>query len=420
MDLVQHDVPRAIATLAEEYLSGLRVLILNGARQSGKTTLMQQIQGAVGGELRSLDDDDTLTAALADPAGFVTADERPLMIDEVQRGGDRVVLAVKSQVDRSREAGQYVLAGSTRFLTAPTLTESLAGRAGVLEVWPFSQGELEGRREHFVDLLFTDHTRLSRLKPPGIDRMEYLERVVRGGYPELQHINSARARDSWFRSYVASVTERDVREMARVREASAANLLLRALAATTAQELVTQTLSSRTDLSRATVDRYVHLLESVFMIHQLRPWSRNGLNRAIRRAKVHVVDSGLAAHLMGMTSASLARPTQRETGQLVETFGVNEIAKQASWADAQVRLHHYRHRDGAEVDLVLENARGQVVAIEIKAAMGANAGDFKHLRKVQQTVGDDFLHGIVLHLGERVLPFGDRMTALPLGCLWRH
>lgn len=420
MDVAPHDVPRAITALAEEYLAGLRVLILNGARQSGKTTLMQQIREVVGGELRSLDDDDTLAAALADPAGFVATDQGPLMIDEVQRGGDRLVLAVKSQVDRSREAGQYVLAGSTRFLTAPTLTESLAGRAGVLEVWPFSQGELEGRREQFVDLVFTEGAQLSRLPSPGIDRGHYLERVVRGGFPEIQHISSPRTRDSWYRSYISSITERDVREMAKVREASAAELLLRALAAMTAQELVTQTLSSRTALGRETVDRYVHLLESVFMIHRLRPWSRNGLNRAIRRSKVHLVDSGLASHLTGMTAPLLARPTQRETGQLVETFAVNEVAKQATWADEHVRLHHYRDRDGAEVDLVLENARGQIVGVEVKAAMGASERDFRHLRKLRDLVGHDFRQGIVLHLGDRVLSFGDGMTALPLGCTWRH
>jgi predicted AAA+ superfamily ATPase len=411
---------RHIAPLAQELLSALRVLILNGPRQAGKTTLMCELAELTDGDLRNLDEENLLRAALHDPTSFVTSRRRPVLIDEVQRAGDPLVLAVKAQVDRSNERGQFVLAGSTRFLTEPTLTESLAGRAAIIEVWPFTQGEIEQRPERFIDLAFDEPETLVCLESPGLSRDDYLSRISRGGLPEAVTIDSDRARSAWFSSYVTGVTERDVREMARVREPSAAGSVLRALAAMTAQELQTQTLSSRTDHSRATVDRYVYLLESVFMIHQLPAWSRNALSRAVRRSKVHMIDTGLACHLLGVSADQLARPACREVGPLVETFVVNELAKQATWAERQVRLHHYRQRNGGEADLILEDARGRVVAVEVKASMSVQAHDFKHFDHLSHHLGDDFVAGLVVYLGDHTLSFGDRMTAVPLGCIWRH
>jgi predicted AAA+ superfamily ATPase len=411
---------RHVAHLAQELLGGLRVLILNGPRQAGKTTLMRELASITGGDLRNLDEENMLRAALTDPGGFVRSRHRPVMIDEVQRAGDPLVLAVKAQVDRSNERGQFVLAGSTRFLTEPTLTESLAGRAAIVEVWPFSQGELEQRPERFIDLAFDEPAALIDLDPPDLSREDYLTRVTCGGFPEAVMVESERARSAWFDGYVAAVTERDVREMARIREPSAAVTILGALAAMTAQELQTQMLSSRTDFSRATVDRYLSLLESVFMVHRLPPWSRNALNRAVRRPKLHMIDTGLASHLVGVSAEQLARPGCREVGPLVETFVVNELAKQATWAERDVRLFHYRQRNGGEADLILEDRRGRIVAVDVKSSMGVHEQDFRHFERLSDLLGDDFVQGLVVYLGERVLSFGSRMTAVPLGCLWRH
>lgn len=265
------EIPRQIGTRSAEYLASLRVLVLNGPRQAGKTTLLNQLIAVDGGELRSLDDEAVLSATLNDPAGFVQSGSRPLCIDEVQRGGDALVRAVKSVVDKDRARGQFVLAGSTRFLGDPTLHESLAGRAGVLEVLPFSESELAGTRGDFLDIAFSGGASDIQRRPLSTTREEYLETMVRGGFPEVQRMQTPRVRAAWFRGYVQAVTDSDLRTMARINEPSAAGAVLRGLAALSGQQLVTTTLAERADLSRATVERYTELLEAVFLVHRLRP-----------------------------------------------------------------------------------------------------------------------------------------------------
>lgn len=409
---------RRSESLCLEYLAAFRVLVISGPRQAGKTTLMRQLLQA-GGELRSLDEPSLLAAARTDPAGFVLSEALPLMVDEVQRAGNPLVLAVKARVDERPDRGQYVLAGSTRFLTEPSLGESLAGRAAVVQVWPFSQGELQGRRESFVDLAFTEPDRWRSAPPLALTRSDYLQRLVAGGFPEPCRMGSSRLRRAWFANYVAAVTERDIREMARVREPNAAATVLRSLAAQTSQLLVTANVAARTGLTRATVDRYVDLLEAVMLVHRLPAWSRSPVSRAVKHAKVHMVDTGLAAHLQGVSAAGLARPGAPEVGPLLETFVVNEIMKQVGWAERPVRLSHYRDRDGAEVDLLLEDDRGDLVAIGVKAALSVSAADARHLRMLQGRVGQEFRHGFVVYLGERALSLGPGVTALPLGLLWQ-
>jgi uncharacterized protein len=206
--------------------------------------------------------------------------------------------------------------------------------------------------------------------------------------------------------------------MARVNQPSAAGAALRALAAMTGQVLVATAVAQRADLTRPTFERYVGLLESVFLIHRLPPWSRNVLSRAVRHPKVYLVDTGLAAHLMGATTANLGRPGAPELGGLVETFMVNELIKQATWSDSSVRFYHFRNRDGIEVDLVAELDDGHCFPFEAKASSTVNLADFRPLRSVAEQLGDSFRHGFVVYLGDQVLSFGPRLTAVPLGCLW--
>lgn len=403
-----------------EYLASLRVLVLNGPRQSGKTTLLNQLMTTDGGELVSLDDEVTLGAALNDPAGFVQSDVHPMFIDEVQRGGDALVRAIKSVVDRDNARGQFVLAGSTRFLGDPTLHESLAGRAGVLDVLPFSESELAGTKGDFLDAVFAGAApEIRRRRPLSTSREQYLEAMVRGGFPEVRQVLTARARQSWFRGYIQAVTDRDIRTMSRINEPSAAGAVLRGLAALSSQQLVTTTLAEKADLSRATVERYTELLEAVFLVNRLRPWSRNPLNQAVRRPKVHVVDTGLLCYLLNVNVATLAKPTSPHVGAVTETFVVNELRKQATWAETDVQLFHYRDSHGNhEVDVIAEATSGQVIGMEVKAGLTVRDADFRHLAVLKAKLGSDFVHGFVVYLGQQVLSFGDGLTALPLGALW--
>ena len=410
---------RACSVVAEEYLSTFRVVILNGPRQAGKTTLLRQMQHGHGGTLLNLDDEQLLQAAVGDPLAFATSGGEPRFIDEVQRAGDPLVRAIKAEVDATPSPGRYVLAGSTRFLATPSLSESLAGRGAVVDVWPFSQGEFEGRFENFVDIAFDEPDLLKSLPPSAVDRTGYFTRLCRGGFPEPALMKTARARRAWFRSYVRAIAERDIREMSRINEPSAITSLLAYLASITAQEHNSTNTSNKTGLHRTTVNRYVELLEAVFLVHRLPVWSRNLTARVVKHPKLHLTDTGLAASLLGISPESLAKPVAPARGPLVETFIVNELAKHATWSETAVRLHHWRVSGGAEVDVVLERDDGQVVGIEAKAKDTVTAEDFRGLTTLRDLLGDQFSLGVVFHTGRQGgIGFGDRLVSLPIAALW--
>lgn len=410
---------RGVRGPAAEFLQALRVVVLNGPRQAGKTTLMHQLRTVSGGEFRSLDDETHLVAATRDPVGYLDTDARPLFVDEVQRVGDPLVRAVKAAVDGDPRPGRFVLAGSTRFLSEPSLGESLAGRAGIVTVLPFTQGELQGAPESFLDRAFAgpDHGREHRGE--SLSRDDYLERIVRGGFREPASLPGARARRAWFANYANAVVERDLREMARVNQPSAADSVLRGLAALSGQLLVTSALAEKAGLQRATVERYVGLLEAVFLVHRLQPWSRNPLTRAVRHPKTYCIDSGLHCHLLGADLSSLARPDSPHVGSVIETFVVNELARQATWSETPVRLMHYRSPDGrTEVDTIVESDDGRFLAIEVKAAQSINERDTRHLVALARRHPESFVHGFLFYLGRHMVGLGDGLTALPLSSLW--
>jgi uncharacterized protein len=411
-------VERLVEPIAQEYLDAFRVVILNGPRQAGKTTLMQ-VMASKGGQVRNLDDSTELVAAINDPVGFISTSVHPLFIDEVQRAGEPLVHAVKADVDRDPRSGQFVLAGPTRFLTEPTLGESLAGRAAFLEVLPLSEGELSGQRKTFIDLAFDAPEALRNLPPTNLERRDYVRRFARGGFPEPALMAGERTRQAWFASYVRAITERDIREMARTNAPSAASRVLRAVAALSAQLLVLSTISIKAALSRPTVERYVELLDAVFLIHRLPPWSRNPLTRAVRHSKAYVVDTGLLCHLLGTNPNALMNPTSQQLDAVTETFVVNELRKQAGWSEQAPTLYHYRDQRGRdEVDIILEAPDGRVVAVEVKAAQSVNDRDLGHLIRLRDHLGSEFIHGFVVYLGQQRLSLGERLTALPLGGLW--
>jgi predicted AAA+ superfamily ATPase len=232
-------------------------------------------------------------------------------------------------------------------------------------------------------------------------------------------MKTTRARRAWFRSYVQAIAERDIREMARVNEPSAITALLAYLASITAQEHNSVNTSSKTGLHRATVNRYIELLEAVFLVHRLPVWSRNLTARVVKHPKLHLTDTGLAASLLGISPESLAKPVAPARGPLVETFIVNELAKHATWSETAVRLHHWRVSGGAEVDVVLERDDGQVVGIEAKAKDTVTTEDFRGLATLRDLLGDQFSLGVVFHTGRLGgISFGDRLVSLPIAALW--
>jgi predicted AAA+ superfamily ATPase len=241
--------------------------------------------------------------------------------------------------------------------------------------------------------------------------------LVAGGFPTA-HARPDRARDRWYDAYLRTLTQRDVREFSRAQELEALPRLLRLLAARTAQEFNAADVARDLQMARTTLPTYVALLETVYLVYRLPAWSTNLSKKAIRHPKLHFVDAGLAAHLLGMGADALCRPDGIAAGPLLESFVAGELARQRTWASAPIDLLHFRDRDGAEVDLVLESRDGRIAGVEVKCSATVTARDFRGLDLLHDRLGARFAHGVVLHLGDRTVPFGDRRTALPLAALW--
>lgn len=426
-------VPRHAIHQVEASLREARVVIVNGPRQAGKTTLVRdQLDPEGARAFVTLDDETELAACLADPRAFLErpfADRpHPLIVDEFQHAGDRLLRAVKALVDEDSRPGQFLLTGSTRFMTLPTISESLAGRAHIVDLWPYSQGEaqvLGAGSDTFLPRVLQGQSLREAFEPGMVpSRRDYLEALCRGGYPEAVRIGST-ARRRFFRNYVRTVTQRDVPEISRVRHVDELPRILRLLAASTAQETRDTELAERLRIDRRTLRaNYLPLLHTVYLAFELPAWSRNLVSRVSRHPKSYLVDTGLAAHLLGMTPERLAEPTSPSTGPLFETFAVNELVRQAARFadDLGIGLFHYRAHTGSEIDVIAETDDGRIVGIEIKAAASVDRGDFSHLAAVRDRVDrlDDieFVRGIVLYTGDRSRSFGDRLEALPLAALW--
>lgn len=372
---------------------------------------------APAGTVRFLDDPGVLSAALADPAGFVSYGERPLVIDEVQLGGEPLIRAIKARVDQDSSPGQFVLTGSSNFLTVPGISESLAGRAAFVEVWPFTQGELAGRPDRFVDVMFAEVGALAGYRPTGTTRADLLDRLCAGGYPEV-HTLPADMRSAWFRDYVRTTIERDVVALSGIRKVDEFRALLGLLAARTGCELVMERLIADSSLARQAVYDHRAWLETVHLVATVPAWSRNLTGRVTRTPKVFVTDPGLAAWLVGKTPAALADPLEPSTGQLVETFVAAELRRQLTWSAVEARLFHWRDSRGGEVDLILEAGDGRVVGIEVKSGQTPTRSWFRHLEVLRDKVGPSMVAGVVLYTGDQVLPFGDRLWAVSVPALW--
>lgn len=410
---------RATASVAES-LTEFRAVVVQGARQVGKSTLAGLIANELSARSVTLDRDEDLSAAIDDPMTFLDALGTPAVIDELHRAGNPLVLALKQRLDRSRAAGQYVLTGSSNFLTTPTIAESLAGRIDIVTLWPLSLGELTGGNDDFVDRAFRESDQLVKHRGATPTRNDYLQLLCRGGYPEPQHLTE-RNRRRWFERYVETVLRREVATAADLRRIDALFAMARLLISTTGSELIISRLADDLGIDRATAETYEPWIETTFLVHRLPSWSRKVASKIVRRPELHACDTGLAAAIIGKGPEALTRLTDPSVGPLVETLAINELAKQLTWSDVTARLHHFRDSDGLEIDAIIEAADGRVIAIEIKASTvprQVDAAPIAKLRDRLDRVGQDFVAGIVLHTGDRRVALGDRLVGLPLADLW--
>lgn len=395
------------------------VIVLQGPRTVGKSTLLREIAAGRNARLLDLDDLATRDAVAGDPALFV-AGRGLVCIDEVQHV-PALYAAIKAELNRDLRPGRFVLTGSTRSDAVGAAAQALTGRMHLLTVYPLSQGEIAGVREGMVEELFQDATRaVDAGRISETERSAYVDRVTAGGFP-LAIARSQAGRGRWIDDFVGSTLERDVRELARVRQRARLPQLLRSLAGQTAQVLNIANAARTLGMDERTAENYTRLLEAVFLLQRLPAWGTTLRSRVAARPKVHVVDSAVAARLLRLDPARLERPEPSaltQFGHLLETFVVAEIAKQVSWLDDIVAMGHWRTHDGLEVDFVIEHADGSVVAFEVKASGRMTAGDLRALRSLREACGESFIAGVGLYLGRQSYTLEDRLHVLPADRLW--
>lgn len=402
---------RFVKHRAEEALSDTPVVLIVGPRRAGKTTLVRKMDEN-GRTYITLDDQTVLDAARADPTGFIRGLDRAI-IDEVQRAPD-LLLAIKKTVDEDYRPGRFLLTGSANVLTLPRVADSLAGRMETIQMLPLARAEISGKPPTFLDRLFAGKLQGDKGAIVG-DNLVQL--VLLGGFPEAISRESERRRHDWARSYLTSVLSRDLRDIAEVEKLTELPKFVRLLAEHSGQLVNYSQFGSSINVSYKTGQRYVALLEQVFLVQTLRPWYTNALKRIAKTPKLHFLDSGLLATARGLTFERV-RASRDMFGPLLESFVFSEILKLMTGSDMRLIPHHFRDQQMREVDIVLERDDGMIVGIEIKASATVKSGDFGGLRTLAEACGDRFAYGVVLYDNANVVPFGQRIAAAPLACLW--
>jgi len=405
---------RNIESTLETVLQDTRVVLLNGARQTGKSTLAQKIAEERNGRYLTLDDEAVLAVARSDPSALLRAAPGLTVIDEVQRAPE-LFAAMKMEVDRQRTPGRFLLTGSANIFLLPRLSESLAGRMEVLPLLPLSQDEMAGARSTFMETMLSDTD--WRIRRSNVDRVDICRRIIGGGFPEAVARPAGERRSAWFKGYLSSLIQRDVRDLSSIEGLTDLPRLLGLLAARSSALMNMSELSRSVGIAHSTLRRYLSLLEAVFILQPLPAWSTNSGKRLVKSPKIHLIDSGLAAQLCGDTNPEPLSQSSK-IGPLLETFVVQELRKQLGWSKQPATAFHFRSAAGREVDLVLELPGGAVSGVEIKAAAKVGKGDFAGLEALAEEAGKKFIRGVLLYFGDHVLPFGDALAAVPITELW--
>lgn len=404
--------PRFAEGLVRTALRDTRVVAISGPRQSGKTTLARRFAGQARTYL-TLDSQPTLAAAKTDPVAFIRGLDRAI-IDEVQRVPE-LLLAIKQSVDEDPRPGRFLLTGSANLLTIKTIHESLAGRVEVIPLYPLGRSErLRLRAPQFLSRVFRGQLPQAAESVHG-DSL--LDLVAAGGYPDAVKRRTERRRHDWYRAYINSIVERDIPEIADIAGRAQIPRLLEICARFAGQ------LTNLSEIGRAigrdhkTVGQYLRVLEQIYLVRPVLPWSRNELSRLVKAPKLHFIDSGLLTALRSHSTARL-RADRGQFGPLLESFVFSELIKAVAWSKERISIFHYRDKDQLEVDFVLENPAGQIVGIEVKAAASVTQRDFGGLRRVASAAGSAFVQGVLLYDGEETLSFGQNLRAVPLPTLW--
>jgi len=407
-------LPRNLKPVILEATKDTPVILVNGARQTGKSTLIRHLfPPDQRPDYFSFDDLARLSAARSGPQSFVDALPERVVLDEIQRVPE-LFLPIKLSVDQNRKPGRFLITGSADVLSLPKIADSLAGRIEVHTIWPLSQGEIRGRLENFIDAAFSDKS-LPTVKPTTIT--EVIRYATTGGYPDVIRRDDPHRRASWYDGYITSLMERDVRDLANIDQLIALPNLLQLLASRAGALLNNADISRSLQLNVSTLRRYLGLLELLFLVVPLRPWYRNVGKRLVKSPKIYLNDTGLLCHLLSCNEKALStNPTL--FGGVFENFVLMELIKQLGWSKTRAKIYHYRTVSGQEVDIVLEAADGRIVGIECKSSSSVSADTFKGMHSLKEDAGKKFHRGIVLYIGTSTVSFSKQFQAVPASALW--
>lgn len=390
------------------------VVVINGPRQCGKTTLVQEILcRSKGYDYISLDDDAQRKIANEDPVGFVASLPEKVVLDEAQRAPG-IFLPIKMVVDADRRPGRFVLTGSANILQTPAIGDSLAGRIAWVYMQPMAQSEIEGTQSSLLDRLFAND--FGAIQQPPLSSLQIAERMVSGGYPvPALHLTAEVRRSRWYKDYITALMQRDAPDLFGTRKPGKLTQIMELAAAASSQLLNISGLAKKAQINRISAENYIGLLQKMFLVEQIRPWHKNWSKRLVKTPKLHIKDTGLACALRGLDSGSLV-DDRSLFGQLLETFVLQELKRQP---DEQLGFYYYRERNGAEVDIVIEHQSRGAIGLEVKASSTVKLGDFKPLQKLKQLAGQQFIAGAILYTGGSVVCYDNNLYAIPLDYLWR-
>ena len=390
---------RSIEAILREALQISPTVLLSGARQVGKSTLCLSIEN----EYRVFDSLSEREAALNDPIGYISILPKPITLDEIQKVPE-VLEGIKIDIDKNRINGNFLLTGSANVLDMKQAKDTLAGRVIEISMWPLSQKELHHKsEENLIDCLF--NSGISTLKEAKVSYHDIMNAVVNGGYPEIQKIDFIRGKSLWFNSYISTYVERDIRDVGELRDISAFIRFYNIIAPRSCGLLNKSDLARDAGLSEPTINNYLTMLEMIYQISLLPPYSSNISKRFIKSQKLFMTDSGLFCHLLNINNADeLIMSTHK--GDIVETFVYSELIKHISYSFTQPRIYHYRTNDKKEIDFIVEKA-DKIFAIEVKSSQTIKKEAFKHIIDFQNKSQKEII-GIVFYGGENILSFGDK------------
>jgi len=403
-------IPRASDSSIREALNYFPVVLITGARQVGKSTLALHMEGY---HYVTLDDLTLFSAAQNDPVGAIASLPKPVIIDEIQKAPNLLV-AIKQYIDRHRVNGTFVLTGSANVLAFKDISDTLAGRIALFELLPFSVWERAKKQGNLADQLFSQS--IETLNCANISRSSILNAVVSGGYPEMMKIDRSQGRYIWFSSYIRTYIERDVRDIGELRNLDGFIRLNQLLAIRSGNLLNKAELGNACQLDQKTLTNYLALLNLIYQVHLLRPYSSNIGKRLVKSPKLFFMDSGILSHLLNIHDLEDFNQSPYQ-GLLFETFVFAELYKHLSLSNQTTGFSYYRTSDKREIDFILER-HGKIVAIEVKLSQSVQVSDFKHIRSLQQTQPESFRYGLVLYTGSALLPFGNGMWAVPISILF--